>query len=265
MTFSMNAVGRRIMTAVRKGYMPIALATLAALAAQITMNFATTAVAYTMTSGSGLGSMSIVVIAVSHWFHAVHTGAISEIAIRADIGKPVDPLRVLVASLKNSLPVLLLTLVYSVGCVIGGVLLIIPGLFFATAFSIVVPVFIGERGNWIATFGRAFRLTEGHRWQIFAFWLVLGLTQYILSHAISGQAPLSELRALYPQIFSEFWPQDGTPLFQFSVYDQVARGLLSAITIVVLSVRVLVNTGIYLTLRSEKDASSDDALAQVFA
>ena len=177
MTFSMNAAGRRAIAAVRKGYLPMVLVTLIALAFEVAVNIGVTQLAMSGAidpgeDGRNLSWLSLAAINIVPWFHAVHTAALSEVAIRVDIGRPIDPGRILVASLKNSLPVLLLTALYAIGCLAGGVLLIVPGLYFATVFSVVVPVFVGERGDWISTFRRAFQLTQGHRWQIFAFWLV---------------------------------------------------------------------------------------------
>ena len=269
MTFTMNGVGRRAIFALRKGLVPIVLATVVFCLVQLAMDYGVERAIYSgmgeaFVQDRGFGLLGYVVIGLSHLLRAMHTAAISEIAIRTNIGKPVRPGQIMRGALVNGVPVLIFIVVFSVGCLLCGTVLLVPGLFFATVFSIVVPVFVAERGNVVGTFKRSFHLTEGHRWQIFSLWLVLGVVVYLLSHAISGLAPLSELRSLFPQLFPEGWLEDGEPLLHYDYDDPLVGSLFKAVTAIVIALRVVLNTAIYLSLRVEKDASAEANLAQVF-
>lgn len=265
----MNAVGVRLAAILRKAAVPLAVTVAAACAAQFGLTlfgevFLKGQYGDAVMGGTGLGWLGFVIVAVTYWCHAVHAAAVSEIAIRTDSGKPIEPLRLLISALMQSVVVVVLTVVVTLGGIIGGLFLLVPGLFFATAFSIVVPVYVAERGNWLVTFRRAFQLTKGHRWQIFFIWLVVGLVMYGWNHALSGQAPLSELRGVAPDLLPEGWPEDGPPLIQYSAFDPVARGLVTLASTVILAGRLLLNAVIYLALRAEKAADEGPGVAEVF-
>ena len=68
---------------------------------------------------------------------------------------------------------------------LGFVLLVVPGFIFVTMFYVVIPVCVVESLGPIRSLGRSRELAKGHRWQIFAIYLVpamlLGICHFLLN------------------------------------------------------------------------------------
>ena len=80
---------------------------------------------------------------------------------------------------------------------LGFVLLIIPGLILSFAFMLVYPVAIFEQGSASDALRRSFRLTEGHRWNIFAAAFVVGIAITVINLAINGVLYFFLLSGIY--------------------------------------------------------------------
>ena len=116
---------------------------------------------------------------------------------------------------------------------LGFVLLIIPGLILSMAFILVSPVAIFEKGSPIDALRRSWRLTDGHRWNIFAASIVVGLAVGAVGLVISGGLSLF--------VFSSgFWP--------LAVVGQIVTSILGEASTVLALVLYL---GILRTLESD--------------
>ncbi len=80
------------------------------------------------------------------------------------------------------LPILGIAICYEIGITVGLILLIVPGLIWAVAWSLAVPVCVLEKLGPIKSLGRSARLTKGHRWKLFG----LGLLFFIGSAIVGG-------------------------------------------------------------------------------
>ena len=69
---------------------------------------------------------------------------------------------------------------------IGFVLLIVPGLFLLTIWSLIAPVIVIERAGAMASFGRSRALVKGHGWQVLAVLVVLLLLKLVLSAVVAA-------------------------------------------------------------------------------
>jgi hypothetical protein len=65
------------------------------------------------------------------------------------------------------LPLIIVALLAGLGTFIGFILLIVPGLYLLTVWSVAAPVVVVERPGIIASFGRSRELVRGHGWQVF--------------------------------------------------------------------------------------------------
>jgi MFS family permease len=90
------------------------------------------------------------------------------------------------------LPLLAVSILAGIGLAIGFVLLIIPGLFLMTIWSVVAPVVVVERPGVFAAFGRSRELVKGYGWQVFGvivvvilIALVVGLLVAIITSGMS--------------------------------------------------------------------------------
>jgi hypothetical protein len=73
------------------------------------------------------------------------------------------------------LPLIAVSILGGLGIGIGFILLIIPGLFLLTIWSVVAPVTVLERPGVFAAFGRSRELVKGYGWQVFGVIVVIVL------------------------------------------------------------------------------------------
>src|SRR6478752_5211508 len=64
-------------------------------------------------------------------------------------------------------PLFAVSLLAGIAIAIGFVLLIVPGLFLMTIWSVVAPIVVVENPGVFATFGRSRELVRGYGWQVF--------------------------------------------------------------------------------------------------
>jgi len=99
-------------------------------------------------------------------------------------GHPFDIGASIRRSLSRMLPVIGTAICAIAVVALGFVLLVVPGFIFVTMFYVVIPVCVVESLGPIRSLGRSRELTKGHRWQIFAIYLVpamvLGICHYLL-------------------------------------------------------------------------------------
>ena len=72
-----------------------------------------------------------------------------------------------------------------IGIAIGFVLLIVPGLFLLTIWSVLVPVIVLERTGVFDSFGRSRELVRGNGWQVFGVLVVLFLIILVIRLVLS--------------------------------------------------------------------------------
>ncbi len=72
-----------------------------------------------------------------------------------------------------------------IGIAIGFVLLIVPGLFLLTIWSVLVPVIVLERTGVFDSFGRSRELVRGNGWQVFGVLVVLFLIILVVRLVLS--------------------------------------------------------------------------------
>ena len=85
-------------------------------------------------------------------------------------------------------PLVVAGILAGIGIAIGLVLLIVPGLFLLTIWSVIAPVIVIERVGALDSFGRSRALVRGHGWQVFGVIVVLFLLQFIVTAVIQAIA-----------------------------------------------------------------------------
>ncbi len=102
-------------------------------------------------------------------------GALTSGAVADLNGRKVGLSEALRVGLRRFWPLVGLVIVMSLGMVLGFLVLIVPGLWLLTAWSVVVPVKVVENVPFGQTFSRSLALTKGNRWRIFGLMLLYGL------------------------------------------------------------------------------------------
>jgi hypothetical protein len=87
-----------------------------------------------------------------------------------------------------AIPALLIGVLMVLGWLLGLMLLIIPGIFIAVIWYVVIPVAVVERPGIFAAFSRSVELTRGNRWRIFGIYLISGAIGWALGIPIAAAA-----------------------------------------------------------------------------
>lgn len=93
--------------------------------------------------------------------------------------------------LSRVIPVIVIAILLSLIVGIGFALLIIPGIFLAVVYSVVVPAAVVERPGIIGSFKRSWELTKGYRWPVLGLLLILFVILILFSFitgAVAGFA-----------------------------------------------------------------------------
>jgi hypothetical protein len=133
----------------------------------------------------GLAVVSVVGTLITVVAGLVLQGALTYGVVNVLNGRPIGLTECLATGLRNFLPLLGLGLLTAFGVALGFLLLVVPGIMLAVAWSVVVPVLIAERRRVLDTFGRSAALTRGNRWRIFGLFL-LSLLAMVVILAVVG-------------------------------------------------------------------------------
>jgi hypothetical protein len=138
-------------------------------------------------AAAGLASAVLYVIQIA----AVASGTFSFLkGARAPFGS------MLATGLRRGLPALVVGLVVWLGVVAGTMMIFVPGMWFACATAVAIPVAVAERGGIGRAISRSFQLTSGYRWRIFAGFLALFGILWFLSACV--QLAVGSVAALMP-------------------------------------------------------------------
>jgi hypothetical protein len=154
---------------------------------------------------------------------------------------------------RHFLPVLAISILATLGIMLGFVLLIVPGVILSIMWVVVVPVRVVENKGVFAAFGRSANLTEGSRWMILVLFIVyvvltwvvgllIGIIGVVVASVFGGLASLAM----------------GTPMI---ILQGVISPLISSVTSMIGAAGV---AAVYYELRSNKEGVVPESLAAVF-
>jgi hypothetical protein len=116
---------------------------------------------------------ALAVMAISVVTHAVLQAALARATVRSLTGHTQGFGETLEAGLGLCLPVLAISLLFSIGTALGLILLIVPGVILWLCWCVAIPAYVEERPGIFAAFGRSLELTAGERGNIFLLFLVV--------------------------------------------------------------------------------------------
>ncbi|WP_018148944.1 hypothetical protein [Henriciella marina] len=153
-------------------------------------------------------------------------------------------------ALRAFFPLLVVSILMSIGLTIGFLLLIIPGLILLTVWAVVVPALVVDRAGIFGSFGRSADLTRGSRWRIFGL-ILLG---YIAMFVIAALFGLLAVGASAGSVVAGDGGFNASGLIAGVVID-TALAIVAAVGVSVL----------YVHLREMKDGTRVDAIGDVFS
>ena len=146
--------------------------------------------------------------------------------------------------LVSVIPVIVGSIILSIGIMIGSILLIVPGIILALMWWVYVPAIVVEGKGIMESFGRSRELTRGHRWHI------LGLVIVILVLILA-------VGWIVDKIVGGIISASVDPAFFQIIAGYVVNSLIAAFG------AILVAVGYYY-LRAEKEGVDANEIANVF-
>jgi hypothetical protein len=172
-------------------------------------------------------------------------GAIFQVAMQDLHGQTAAADAMLRTALAKFLPMLGLAILVGLGVFVGGLLLIVPGVILALAWSVAFPALVLEDRGVFGAFGRSAQLTRNRRWSIFLLFVLVGI--------VAGVAELV-LFALFGGFRSLASP-----------HPSAASALVSALVeVIMVPFYAVMVTALFNQLRG-KQGYGAEAVAEVFA
>lgn len=96
----------------------------------------------------------------------------------------------LATGLRAFLPLLGLSILFSLAVVMGFLLFVVPGLMLLCAWCVAIPALVADRTGVMGAFSRSAELTRGNRWRIFGLLLIVWLIAMVIG-AVIGVAMMA--------------------------------------------------------------------------
>ncbi|WP_337186795.1 YciC family protein [Phenylobacterium sp.] len=167
---------------------------------------------------------------------------------RASIGEA------LATGLRAFLPLIAVSLLYTLAMALGFILLIVPGIMIAIALCVCAPAVVADRSGVFGAFTRSRALTRGNRWRIFALFIVLVVLLMVVGAVVAvvaGALALTNPGALQDPAALAMNPL----MIALNVVQQTLSAVIGAALISVL----------YVELRQAKEGLGAKDLADIFS
>jgi hypothetical protein len=120
------------------------------------------------------GSLGVLISIISVVLGTFYQGMVVELVRDVQDGRLDSSVGQLFASIAPVvLTLLAVSILFGLGVAIGFVLIVIPGLFLLTIWSVTAPVVVLERASVLGAFSRSRELVRGNGWSVFAVILVV--------------------------------------------------------------------------------------------
>ena len=195
-------------------------------------------------SSGSLALLQLLVLVVSVIASFLATAAAYRLVADAYLGRAVDPGASLRFGLKRVGSVIWVSVLAGLGIFVGLLLLVVPGVYLAVAWSIAIPVLLGENLRGRAALSRSRALVRGRFWPcagvLFLSFLLAGIVALAIEFVVLGIMGSSE---------------NDTVIF----FTQGISSLISST--LVLPFQVAVTTVLYIDLRVRKEGFDIQLLA----
>jgi hypothetical protein len=124
------------------------------------------------TAGGIIGIVSILAFLLSMVLGAVLQGAVVYGSVKYLEGTPGHFRETVGKGLVMALPLLGISIIFTIGMMFSFMLLIVPGLIFLCVYIVTVPAAVVDRTGVFSSFSRSAELTRGNRWRIFLIFVL---------------------------------------------------------------------------------------------
>jgi hypothetical protein len=168
-------------------------------------------------------------------------------------GKKATVAESLAVGLRAFLPLIGLGILFSLGIMLGFLLLIVPGIMLLVAWFVAVPAFIADRTSITGAFGRSAQLTRGNRWRIFGLLVMIYVIILVLSLVVGAVTGIGAINAgADPAAYRDL--QTSPLAIAVNVISQTITGMITSAGVAVL----------YVELRRAREGLGPQSLADVF-
>lgn len=113
-------------------------------------------------------------------------GMVVKAAVNGFNGKKTEFSDAFGAGVRMFFPLLGLSIVASLGTMIGYILLIVPGIILSVIWSVAAPAVVVEKRGVLESLQRSRDLTRGHRWPVFGLIVIYVVLSWIIGLALGG-------------------------------------------------------------------------------
>jgi hypothetical protein len=156
----------------------------------------------------------------------------------------------LAVGFREFFPLIAISLLYTLGIVVGMLLLIVPGFILLCSWSVTTPVRVVERLGILDCFGRSYALTKGSRGKIFGLFVIYVVIEIVIALIITAFTGTAGAEAAADD-----------PLSTASLIAAGGEIVSNTISSVILTAAV---AALYYELRVLKEGIGPEALASVF-
>ncbi|MEV6908640.1 hypothetical protein [Amycolatopsis sp. NPDC051071] len=180
----------------------------------------------------GTLTTSFITLAATLLGTTILTGFLTVLMGRAVLGKPVTFKEAMAEATPRLLPLLGLTVLYTLAILIGAIFCVIPAIIPYTFWALASPAFILERGTVMEAFRRSVRLVSGMFWRVFGILLLAYVISSFLASIITLPFSFSAFLSIFGNMGKIYIPSTGDLILQ-SVGTVIAQTIVGPFTALV--------------------------------
>lgn len=181
--------------------------------------------------GGTLASSSISLVATLLGT-TVLTGFLTVLMGKAVLGKPVTFKEALREATPRLLPLLGLTVLYTIAIMVAAIFCLLPAIIPYTFWALASPAFILERGTVMEAFRRSVKLVSGMFWRVFGILLLATVISSFLASIITIPFSFSAFLSIFGDLDQMYVPSTGDLILQ-SVGTVIAQTIVGPFTALV--------------------------------
>jgi len=161
---------------------------------------------------------------------------------------------VFLRSLKLTIPILFIVILYFISSYIGMIFLIVPGVIISVGWAIIGPAYLHEDTSLFGSFGRSWQLTRGYKWWVWLATIVMGIILTVIFTVIVLLSTATMVQGL----------SDVETIPTFTIGTFLLGLLFSIFMYLAIALYASFTTAIYTELRELKEGPLGEEMSAIF-
>jgi len=161
---------------------------------------------------------------------------------------------VFLRSLKLTIPILFIVILYFISSYIGMIFLIVPGVIISVGWAIIGPAYLHEDTSLFGSFGRSWQLTRGYKWWEWLATIVMGIILTVIFTVIVLLSTATMVQGL----------SDVETIPTFTIGTFLLGLLFSIFMYLAIALYASFTTALYTELRELKEGPLGEEMIAVF-